>query len=202
MSCLSRPLLPAAYSLLLFLSLSRPAHAIEVKVSAQALERTAKAQLFNAADGRYYMRGDANSPCSVYAEHPQISFRDDRIIVRVHTRARLGTSVRGTCLGVSLTTDAEVSLVPEAEGESIGFRDARLERMSDNRELNFVLAPFLSGKLPQQLKVNAADLMRKLLAGSGPSTGYALSLERLKLHSLLVENHALILDADANMNVD
>ncbi len=202
MSCLSRPLLPAAFSLLLFLSLSRPAHAIEVKVSAQALERTAKAQLFNAADGRYYMRGDAKSPCSVYAEHPQISFRDDRIIVRVHTRARLGTSVRGACLGVSLTTDAEVSLVPEAEGESIGFRDARLERMSDNRELNFLLAPFLSGKLPQQLKVNAADLMRKLLAGSGPSTGYTLSLDRLKLHSLLVENHALILDADADVNVD
>ena len=189
-------------SLPLLCGLSCTAHAIEVKVSARALERTAKAQLFNAPDGRYYMRGDAASPCSVYAEHPQISFRDDRIVVRVHTRARLGTALHGTCLGVSLTTDAEVSLVPDAEGESIGFRDARLERMSSNRELNFVLAPFLSGKLPQQLKVNAADLMRKLLAGSGPATGYALSLERLKLHSLLVEKQALILDADASMNVD
>ncbi len=188
--------------LLLPLAASRTARAIEVKVSAKALERTARAQLFNGPDGRYYMRGDAKSPCSVYAEQPEISFRDDRIVVRVHTRARLGTSLHGTCLGVSLTTDAVVSLVPDAEGESIGFRDARLERMSDNRELNFVLAPFLSGKLPQQLKVNAADLMRKLLAGSGPSTGYALSLDRLKLHSLLVQNHALILDADGGMNVD
>ena len=44
--------------------------------------------------------------------------------------------------------------------------------------------------------------MRKLLAGSGPSTGYALSLNRLKLHSLLVEDRALVLDADAGMNVD
>ena len=181
---------------------SDSARAIEVKVSAKALERTAKAQLFNGPDGRYYLRGDAHSACSVYAEQPQISFRDDRIVVRVHTRARLGTSVRGACLGVSLTTDAVVSLVPEAQGESIGFRDARLERMSDNRELNFVLAPFLSGQLPQQLKVNAADLMRKLLAGSGPSTGYALSLNRLKLHSLLVEDRALVLDADGGMTVD
>ena len=198
MTRLSR-LLPA---LLLLCALPHSACAIEVKVSAKALERTARAQLFNAADGRYYMRGDPNTPCFVYAEHPQISFRDDRIVVRVHTRARLGTSLHGSCLGVSLTTDAEVSLVPEAEGESIGFRDARLERMSDNRELNFLLAPFLSGKLPQQLKVNAADLMRKLLAASGPSTGYALSLDRLKLHSLLVQDRALILDADASMNVD
>ena len=199
MRCLPRLLLAATPLLYL---VPQTARAIEVKVSAKALERTARAQLFNGPDGRYYMRGNATSPCSVYAEQPHITFRDDRIVVRVHTRARLGTSLRGTCLGVSLTTDAEVSLVPEAEGESIGFRDARLERMSDNRELNFLLAPFLSGKLPQQLKVNAADLMRKLLAGSGPSTGYALSLERLKLHSLLVEDHSLILDADAGMNVD
>ena len=199
MRCPSRLLLSTT---LLVSCLAPVANAIEVKVSAKALERTAKAQLFNGPDGRYYMRGNATSPCSVYAEQPRISFRDDRIVVRVHTRARLGTALHGACLGVSLTTDAEVSLVPDAEGESIGFRDARLERMSDNRELNFLLAPFLSGKLPQQLKVNAADLMRKLLAGSGPSTGYALSLDRLKLHSLLVEDHALILDADAGMNVD
>ncbi len=181
---------------------SRRAHAIEVKVSAKALERTAKAQLFNGPDGRYYMRGDPHSACSVYAEQPQISFRDDRIVVRVHTRARLGTSLRGACLGVSLNDRRRGVAGAGGEGESIGFRDARLERMSDNRELNFLLAPFLSGKLPQQLKVNAADLMRKLLAGSGPSTGYALSLERLKLHSLLVEDSALVLDADAGMNVD
>ena len=179
-----------------------PARAIEVRVSSEALERTAKAQLFSSADGRYYLKGSASSPCSVYAEQPTISFRDDRIVVRVHSRARLGTGLRGSCLGVSLTTNAEVSLVPVAEGESIGFRDARLEKMSDNRELNFLLAPFLSGKLPQQLKVNAAELMRKLLAGSGSTTGYALTLNRLKLHSLLVEENALVLDADAELKVD
>ncbi len=195
---MTRLLLPV----ILLLIVPHRARAIEVKVSAKALERTAKAQLFSTPDGRYYMRGDAGSPCSVYAEQPRITFRDNRIVVRVHTRARLGTSLRGACLGVSLTTDAVVSLVPEAEGESIGFRDARLERMSDNRELNFLLAPFLAGKLPQKLKVNAADLMRKLLDGSGPSTGYALSLDRLKLHSLLVQDQSLILDADGAMKVD
>ncbi len=183
-------------------ALATTAHAIEVRVSAQALERTARAQLFNGPNGHYYMRGDPHTPCSVFAEQPQISFREDRIVVRVHTTAHLGTSLRGSCLGVGLTTNAIVSLVPVAEGESIGFRDARIERMSDNRELNFLLVPFLSGKLPAQLKLNAADLMRKLLAGSGPSTGYALTLDRLKLHSLLVEAQSLVLDADATMNVN
>src|SRR5438105_4764206 len=145
---------------------ARPAVAIEVKISAKALERTLRAQLFNGPEGRYYMRGDPNSACYVYAESPQVSFKDDRIIVHVHTRARLGQSVRGACIGVTLTREADVSVVPEAQGESLGFRDARIEKLSDSRELNFFLVPFLSRKLPSEMKVNAADLMTKVLSQS------------------------------------
>jgi hypothetical protein len=186
----------------LLLAAGQDAFAIEVKISAQALERTLRTQLFDSADGRYYMRGDASSPCYVYAADPKVSFKDDRIVVHVHTRSKLGTSVRGSCVGVSLNTDADVSFIPEAEGESIGFRDARIERISGNRELDFLLVPFLSRKLPAQMKVNAADLMRKLLLHSAETTGYALSLSSLKLHSMLVQGQSLALDVDADMNVD
>jgi hypothetical protein len=181
---------------------ARMAPAIEVKISAQALERTLRAQLFSGAQGRYYMRGDATTACYVYAEAPHVSFKDDRVIVHVHTRAKLGQSVRGVCIGVSLTTDADVSLVPEAEGESVGFRDARIEKLSESKELNFLLVPFLSRKLPSQMNVNAADLMRKLLSQSVPSTGYGLTLDSLKLHSMLVDRDALVVDVDAGMTID
>jgi len=178
------------------------ASAVEVKVSAQALERTLRAQLFSGPDGRYYMRGDATSACYVYAESPHVSFKDDRVVVHVHTKAKLGTALHGACLGISLTTDADVSLIPEAEGESLGFRDARIERLSESKELNFLLEPFLSHKLPSQMKMNAADLMRKVLSQSVTATGYALTLDSLKLHSMLVDHNALVLDVDADMSVD
>jgi hypothetical protein len=183
------------------------ARAIEVNVSAQSLERTLKAQMFNGVDGRYYLRGDAKSPCFVYAENPHVSFVGDRILVHVTTHAKLGTAVRGTCLGVALTTDADVSFVPEAEEESIGFRDARLERLSEeglpgSKELNFLLVPFLSKKLPQQMKLNAAVLMRQLLSRSAEATGYTLTLERLKLHSMFVEGQVLAVDLDADIGVN
>ena len=189
-------------TLALLCAAARTASAIEVKVSAQALERTLRTQLFDSPDGRYYMRGDANSSCYVYAESPHVSFKGDRVIVHVHTRSKLGTSVHGACIGVSLNTDADVSFIPDAEGESIGFRDARIEHLSESRELNFLLVPFLSRKLPAQMKVNAADLMRKLLARSTDTTGYTLSLNSLKLHSMLVEGETLVVDADAVMRVD
>jgi hypothetical protein len=188
--------------LALLFSASHPASAIEVKVSAQALERTLRAQLFNGPQGRYYIRGDASSPCYVYAESPHVTFVQDRIVVHVHAKSKLGTSVRDACLGVSLTTDTDVSLIPEAEEESIGFRDARIEKLSESRELNFILAPFLSHKVPAQMKVNAAVLMRQLLSRSTETTGYALSLDSLKLHSLLVEGESLVMDADANLKVN
>jgi hypothetical protein len=185
-----------------WLAAARAASAIEVQVSAQALERTLQTQLFNGPEGRYYLRGDANSACYVYAESPHVTFVQERIVVRVHTKAKLGTSVRGTCLGVSLTTNTDVSLVPEAQEESIGFRDARIERLTESRELNFLLEPFLRNKLPAQMKVNAAVLMRQLLSRSTETTGYALTLSSLKLHSLLVEGTSLVMDADAKLKVD
>ena len=197
-----QPLLRLLLSLALLLCASRVASAIEVKVSALALERTLQAQLFNGPQGRYYLRGDANSACYVYAESPHVTFVQDRIVVRVHAKSKLGTAVHGTCIGVSLSTNTDVSLIPEAEEESVGFRDARIERLSESRELNFLLVPFLSPKLPAQMKVNAAILMRQLLSRSTETTGYALSLNSLKLHSLLVEGESLVMDADATLKVD
>ena len=79
----------ALVAVLLGLGGTQMARAIEVKVSAQALERTLRAQLFNGPEGRYYMRGDATSACYVYAEAPHVSFKDDRVVVHVHTRAKL-----------------------------------------------------------------------------------------------------------------
>ncbi len=178
------------------------ARAIEVKISAQALERTLKAQLFRGPNGRYYMRGNPTSACYVYAEEPKVSFKDDRVWVHVRTHARLGTGLKGACLGVSLTTEADVSMVPQAEGSSVGFRDARIERASDSAELNFFLVPFLSRKLPTQMKVDAAETMGKLLSQSVASTGYALTLNSLKLHSMTVDHGSLVVDADAALSVD
>jgi hypothetical protein len=177
------------------------ARAIEIKVSAQALERTLDHQLFNGADGRYYFRGSAATPCYAYAQDPKVSFKDERIVIHVNTHARLGTKLRGSCLGVGLDTDADVSVVPDAQGESIGFRDPSLDHLSESRELNFLLVPFLSKKLPQQMKLNAADLIRQLLVKSAEATGYDVKLDNLKVHSMQVSGDALVVDFDGDLSV-
>ena len=192
---------PRCWMAVMVLAGSVGAHAIEIKVSAQALERTLNTQLFNAADGRYYFRGSATSPCYAYAQEPKVSFKDERIVIHVKTHARLGTKLRGSCLGVGLNTEADVSVVPDAQGESIGFRDPKLDHLSESRELNFLLVPFLSKKLPQQMRINAAELIRELLAKSAEATGYDVKLDNLKVHSMQVSGDALVVDFDGDLSV-
>jgi hypothetical protein len=175
--------------------------AVELKVSRDAIDRTLRQQLFSGANGRYYIKGNAQSPCSVYADDAKLSFVQDRIVVRIQTHARLGKSMGGTCFGISLSPTAEVSLAPFGEGEVIGFRDAQVVKVSDQKELNFLLAPFLSHQVPSSMKVNAADLLRKALIGSTATSGYKVDLDRLKIHSMQIEGDALVVDVDGDLSV-
>lgn len=193
---------PAAVAGLLLLGGAMPARSVELTVSREAIERTLKQQLFSGQDGRYYLKGDARSACFISTEDPHLSFEQDRIVVRVKTRAKVGKTLGGKCFGVDLTLPAEVSLAPDAEGESIGFRDARLDKISDRKEVNFVLGPFLRHQVPSSMRVNAADLLRKALAGSTASSGYRVTLQRLKILSIRLVGDKLVVDADGDIGVE
>lgn len=174
---------------------------MELKVSSDALQRTITTQLFAKDAGRFYLHGDAHSACYVYAESPQVGFVDDRVSVHLHVRARLGTSIHGDCLGIGLSRDVDVSVAPVAEGETIGFRDARIDKLSGSRELDSLLMPFLMRKVPSSLKVNAAEQLQQLLTKSTETTGYDISLDRLLIHSMSVEDQVLLIDLDGDFAV-
>jgi hypothetical protein len=189
-------------ALCLFTPLAAAANAVELKISTKALEHTLQTQLFSSSTGRYYLRGDEHSGCRAYAEKPSVTFAGDRVVVHLRTSAHLGTPVRGACLGIALSPKVDVSMIPVADGETIGFRDARIEHISESHELNFLLAPFLNHKVPSSMKVNAATILRQLLANSAQTTGYSLKLDRLQIHSMQVRDDSLIIDVDGDLDVD
>ena len=203
MSSLMRPF--TSVPLLLFgvlaLVCSAPCKGVEMRISRDALERTLRQQLFTGPDCRYYLKGSAQSACYTYVEDPKLAFAQDRIVVRVRAHARLGRSMGSTCLGFSLTVPAEVSLAPDAQGDIVGFRDARLDRVSDQKELNFLLNPFLSRQIPSSMKVNAGELLKKALEGSTATSGYKVTLDRLKIHSIQIDGDALVVDVDGDLSV-
>jgi hypothetical protein len=185
----------------LLLAIALRCSAVELRVSRDALERTLKQQLFSGPNGRFYLKGTAKTACSVYADHARVEFVQDRIVVKVKTKARMGKSLGGACIGIAMSPTAEVSVAPYGEGETIGFRDAQLVKVSDQRELNFLLTPFLSRQVPSSMKVDAAELLRKALEGSTASSGYKVALERLKVHSMQIEGEVLVVDVDGDISV-
>lgn len=214
-------MLPACF--LLFVAL--PARAVTLRISAAALERALRKQVFTSpgSDGkpsRHYLRGNPQQPCSVYAEDPHVTFlhpgtsagiastpatgfaEQDRIVVTVHTHARFGKAIHGFCLGIPINIESQVSFIPEAQGESIGFRDARIDHASNSPELNALLEPFLAHRLPSQMQIDAARLMRTLLVRAPDATGYTLTLQTLNLKAMKVEDQFLLVDLDADIRVD
>ncbi len=199
---------PYYVAALAFLTLPCTARAITLRVSAPALERTLKNQVFTTSPpkadlpNRTYLRGNGQSGCAIFVDSPQVTFAEDRVVIKVHSHANFGASIKGRCIGVWINTESVVSFIPEAEGETIGFRDAHIDKLTESRELNTLLEPFLARRLPQELKINAADLMRTMLVHAPGQTGYTLTLSTLKLHSMQVQEQALVIDLDADIQVD
>jgi hypothetical protein len=64
-----------------------------------------------------------------------------------------------------------------------------------------VITPFLSRQLPSNMKINAADLLRKALTGATAATGYKVTLDRLQVHSMHPQGDDLVVDVDGDISV-
>jgi hypothetical protein len=187
--------------LLLALAGLLPARAVELRVSRGAIDRTLRQQLFSGQFGRYYIKGNQQTPCYTYAEQPQVVFANGRIAVQMMIHAKVGKTFGNKCFGFTFDLPTVVSVAPDAQGESVGFRDARLDRITDQKELNFILMPFLSRQVPSSMKVNAADLLRKALANSTAASGYHISLDKFLIKNIYVEGDFIVVEADGNISV-
>jgi len=73
-------------------------------------------------------------------------------------------------------------------------------KIGDRRELNFLLAPFLSHQIPSSMQVNAADLLRKSLQNSTVTSGDKVALDKLKFHSVQIQGDDLVVDVDGDIS--
>ena len=185
-----RFLLFVVYGLLL--AAACPAYALDLAVGPQPLQRALVKQLFAAPDARYYLRGKRDSPgCFLYGQDPQLEFAGDRIHLHLHLAGKVGGSLAGECVGVNWNGDAEVSMLPQAQGSQIGFTDVRVEKLTSDRQLDRLLAPLLTALVPKTLKVDASALVGKMLQSASNRSGTAITLQQLAIASIAVEGDVL-----------
>jgi len=107
-----------------------------------------------------------------------------------------------TLWGKPHSMNTVISLAPSVEGETVGVTDARMDRLSDSSEVNFILSPFLSHKLPNNIKINAATMLREILTKSTETSGYPLTLERLDIRQVRVGEKFLVVNYDSDMRIE
>ena len=178
-----------------------PAHAMKVAVGPAPLQRALVRQLFATPDGRYGLRGHPGNGCYLAADHPQLSFRDNRVVLQLHIAGNIGSSVFGSCLGVNWSGDAVVSMLPQAQGTDIGFTDVRVEKLTENHDIDKLLSPLLTRAVPRAIKVDAAELARKLLVTASTKAHSQIDLQSLSLSGMQVDGQFLVLEFDGAVQI-
>lgn len=51
------------------------------------------------------------------------------------------------------------------------------------------------------MSFNAADLLRNALIGSTATSGYKVTVDRLKIHSVQIEGDNIVVDVDGDLSV-
>lgn len=176
--------------------------AMQLTVGSAPLQRALQKQLFSAPDGRYYLRGTRTSACSLYAQNPQLHFTGDRIYLDLHLSGQLGSSFAGRCLGFGWVGDAEVSMLPQGQGSTIGFTDVRVERLTSDRTLDELLQPLLARAVPRSMKVDAAQLVGRMLQTASTRAGAVIALQQLQIEQLQVQKNALQLTLDGAVSIE
>lgn len=184
---------------LLFAALQ--AQALELRVGPQALQRALSRQMLAAPDGRYYLHGHRGGGCSLYATDAHIHFAANRIVLDLHLAGKLGSNFAGGCLGVNWNGDAEVSMLPQAQGATLGFTDVRVERLTGNGSLDRLLSPLLTSRVPAGFKVNAMTLIGKMLHTASERSQTTFTLDSLSITSMQVVNNALLLTLDGSVSM-
>lgn len=83
-----------------------------------------------------------------------------------------------------------------ARASPLDFGDAQLIKVSDQRELNFLLTPFLSRQVPLSMKVDAADCCARRCNDTFTSV-YKVPLQQLKVHSMAIEGDSSALRSNS-----
>ena len=180
-----------------------PVQALTLTVGPQPLQRALVKQLFSAPDGRYYLRGKRDSPgCFLYAQDPHLRFAGNRILLDLHLTGKVGSNFAGACVGLAWSGDAEISVLPQAQGATIGFTDVRVEKLTSDHELDRLLEPLLAALVPRSLKVDAGSLVTKMLRTASERSATAITLQQISIGSIAVQGDSLALDIEGQVGIE
>lgn len=187
---------PPAIVFIMSLWCSARAHAAEIELRFEALERIVAAQLFT-QDGRHYVRGNRSARCQfAYLEAPRIDSDNGRLRVRARFSGRSALDVFNRCVGLGDSFDLTLTAAPASRNGAIVLRDVNVSTPRDSYYIRHVRAA-LAQSISKDFKIDVRDQARSLLEQHAdtapPDPLYKQELAAFDLGEIRVTPDALVL---------
>jgi hypothetical protein len=195
----TRRILLAAGLLLAAIATAPPALAAEITLSHAALERVVW-QVLLTEGGRGYFEGGPNDTCRyAFVQEPKVTGAGGRLRVRFLFSGRAGAQVGGRCVGPGDTFDLVVSGIPALARGELYLDDLRVEA-PDTAYFRLVRS-LVESQLRQRLRYPLKQDLDALAAARGAPAGVTISVPRLEMSRVQIDDTALRVSLDVGLDI-
>ncbi len=175
------------------------AQAAEITLTHSALERVVW-QVLLTEGGRGYFEGGPDDTCRyAFVQEPKVTGANGRLRIRFLFAGRAGAEVGGRCVGPGDTFDLVVSGVPAFAGGELYLEDLRVEA-PDTAYFRLV-SGLVENQLRQRLRYPLKQDLDRVAATVGAPAGYAMSVERLEMSRVQVDEDAFRVSLEIGLSV-
>lgn len=176
------------------LSLAPVTAAATLEIAYPSVERMIVQNLMTDG-GRYYMEGDASTPCKyAFVQEPRVSAFAGRLNVTLLFSGKAALEVAGRCVGAGDNFEIHVSGKPAFANAEIYLEDLRLD--SPDSAYFKLVAGLLRSKLDEKLRFSAKQVVDFIAAQSTGSGVGTLSVDKIRVDGIRADDDALNLSID------
>lgn len=189
----------AASVLLAAITTAPPTAAADITLTHAALERVVW-QVLLTEGGRGYFEGGPNDTCRyAFVQEPKVTGGSGRLRISLLFSGRAGAQVGGRCVGPGDTFDLVVSGVPALARGELYLDDLTVEA-PDTAYFRLVRS-LVESQLRQRLRYPLKQDLDALAAARGAPAGFAISLQRLEMSRAQVDDEALRVSLDLDLDI-
>jgi hypothetical protein len=177
------------------------AHAVELQIRFNALERMLSETVFT-QDGRRYVHGDKNNKCNfAYLEKPKVRGDAGLLTIRARFTGRSALNTFGVCVGLGDAFEAVITATPAFQNGNIVL--TKVTAASGNKTGIYIrrVCAALSSSLGKDFRYPISTQFQKALEDPSIQSSYPRELRNFDVPAIRVSDDALVLVLDFILTV-
>jgi hypothetical protein len=184
----------------LLLLFAAGAHAAELQIRFNALERMLAEQAFT-EEGRRYVKGDKKTKCNfAYLEAPRVTGESGRLRIQARFTGRSALNMFGQCVGLGDAFNVAITAAPLFKDGNLRLAEVKVGSDKNGFYIRRVCNA-MTESLTRDFKYPLAGIARAQLEDPGQQPAYKREVRRFEVTALRVSADSLVLVIDFDLIV-